>query len=606
MDRVLYINKVTDTRIREMVNVTGDSTKYDEAKISRSINDIVSQNNYTISSGSNVTCYTSFQLDENITVSTTGLPNCGSFLGNDTKDWRLYQNKNGNIIITAAEGCKLKSITITYNYANGGNLQHNKYVVPSKTIVAAKGNQISLDVGSTNTTMNGQVKVTAITVDYYKPHQEEHDYSKDYLTFEALESGTFTLNIPSSVNSNYMTSISYSTDNGKTWTTTNVDNTVQTITTPTINSGDKVLWKGVGKQLSVSSSGINYSSNFSSTGNFNACGNIMSLLYGDDFSEQTIFSSDSSYNFCYIFNDNTKILSAENLNLPAIILTNSCYYGMFNNCSSLTTAPELPATTMWSFCYSDMFNGCTALTTAPVLPAATLANYCYYQMFYNCSSLITAPELHAATLATSCYYSMFSGCTSLTVAPELPATTLAETCYSYMFKNCTSLTTAPELPATTLTKGCYIRMFNNCTSLIDAPELLATNPQGGSRIGDISYYEMFCSCTSLVNAPSILPATTLTGSCYNSMFKGCTSLEKAPELPATTLVNGCYNEMFYGCSSLNYIQALFTTTPSNTYTKDWVNGVAATGTFVKNAEATWNVSGVNGIPTGWTIETANN
>lgn len=37
MDRVLYINKVTDTRIREMVNVTGDSTNYDEVKISRSI-----------------------------------------------------------------------------------------------------------------------------------------------------------------------------------------------------------------------------------------------------------------------------------------------------------------------------------------------------------------------------------------------------------------------------------------------------------------------------------------------------------------------------------------------------------------------------------------
>lgn len=29
-----------------------------------------------------------------------------------------------------------------------------------------------------------------------------------------------------------------------------------------------------------------------------------------------------------------------------------------------------------------------------------------------------------------------------------------------------------------------------------------------------------------------------------------------------------------------------------------------TGTFIKNASATWDVTGVNGIPTGWTVETA--
>jgi hypothetical protein len=49
---------------------------------------------------------------------------------------------------------------------------------------------------------------------------------------------------------------------------------------------------------------------------------------------------------------------------------------------------------------------------------------------------------------------------------------------------------------------------------------------------------------------------------------------------------------------------MFTTTPSTTYTYNWVAGVASTGTFVKNASATWDVSGVNGIPSGWTVETA--
>jgi hypothetical protein len=62
--------------------------------------------------------------------------------------------------------------------------------------------------------------------------------------------------------------------------------------------------------------------------------------------------------------------------------------------------------------------------------------------------------------------------------------------------------------------------------------------------------------------------------------------------------------MFNGCSNLNYIKAMFTTEPSTTYTNNWVNGVSASGTFVKNSTAQWNVTGVNGVPSGWTVETA--
>ena len=75
-------------------------------------------------------------------------------------------------------------------------------------------------------------------------------------------------------------------------------------------------------------------------------------------------------------------------------------------------------------------------------------------------------------------------------------------------------------------------------------------------------------------------------------------------LPATTLAAYCYNFMFSGCSNLNYIKAMFTTTPSNSYTQNWVRGVATTGTFVKNSAATWEVTGPNGIPEGWTVQTA--
>lgn len=179
--------------------------------------------------------------------------------------------------------------------------------------------------------------------------------------------------------------------------------------------------------------------------------------------------------------------------------------------------------------------------------------------------------LPATTLAKNCYERMFSGCVGLTAAPKLPAITLVEWCYSAMFSGCEGLTTAPELPATTIATLCYHIMFYGCTGLTTAPEL---------------------------------PATTLAEECYANMFGGCTSLTAAPELPATTLAAGCYGSMFYGCKNLAYIKAMFTTTPGSSYTNNWVKNVKATGTFVKNSAATWDVTGNNGVPTGWTVKTA--
>lgn len=133
--------------------------------------------------------------------------------------------------------------------------------------------------------------------------------------------------------------------------------------------------------------------------------------------------------------------------------------------------------------------------------------------------------------------------------------------------------------------------------------LQAGDPEDKSLNYKYEFYRMFFECTSLVTAP-VLPATTLAINCYRFMLFGCTSLTNAPELPAKTLTEGCYVNMFNGCSNLNYIKALFTDTPSSTYTGNWVSGVAPTGTFVKNKDATWDVTGVYGIPEGWTVETA--
>ena len=234
------------------------------------------------------------------------------------------------------------------------------------------------------------------------------------------------------------------------------------------------------------------------------------------------------------------------------------------------------------------------LNFTPVLP-----NYAFYQLFQDCTSLVSAPDLPVTTLTEGCYKSMFSGCRSLTQVPELPATTLAASCYSGMFTNCSSLVSVPALPATTLVDSCYYQMFLGCSSLTHAPELPATTLASNCYLG------MFSNCSSLTQAPA-LPATTLAEGCYQSMFGRCSSLTKAPELPATTLVKSCYNQMFRGCSKLNYIKALFTTKPSGTYTKRWVSGVPLRGTFVKSSATTWNVTGVrgiSGIPILWKVTT---
>ena len=94
-------------------------------------------------------------------------------------------------------------------------------------------------------------------------------------------------------------------------------------------------------------------------------GNIMSLLFGDDFIGKTDLTG-YDYAFTYLFYNNQNIIGAENLVLPATTLADGCYGGMFSNCSSLTTAPELPATVLVDGCYSYMFYGCTNLNNITV------------------------------------------------------------------------------------------------------------------------------------------------------------------------------------------------------------------------------------------------
>lgn len=105
------------------------------------------------------------------------------------------------------------------------------------------------------------------------------------------------------------------------------------------------------------------------------------------------------------------------------------------------------------------------------------------------------------------------------------------------------------LPATTLTESCYYSMFEGCANLAVAPALPATT------LAESCYCGMFDHCTNLTKAPE-LPATEIFYNCYAYMFYFCENLASAPALPATEMKEMCYHTMFTGCKKLTAAPAL--------------------------------------------------
>lgn len=224
--------------------------------------------------------------------------------------------------------------------------------------------------------------------DLIKSPLQRHDYSKDYFTTTALQSGTFTIKLVQRVTTTMYQSISYSLDNGETWTTTNNEDSLVTVTTPTVQAGNKVFWKGIGQTMSAyQNSGSGGGSNFSATCTFDVSGNIMSLLYGDNFADKTTFASGSSSQFNELFMNCSKLVNAKDLILPVLELPQLAYRWMFVRCTSLITPPKLPALNVGYKSYHSLFYGCTSLERAPILPATSVGPTAYASMFQNCSNL---------------------------------------------------------------------------------------------------------------------------------------------------------------------------------------------------------------------------
>lgn len=212
----------------------------------------------------------------------------------------------------------------------------------------------------------------------------------------------------------------------------------------------------------------------------------------------------------------------------------------------------------------------------------------------NIMSLIDYKAPGSSISSQYTFAHLFYGCTALRSAPTIPDKCVSgSSAFLAMFEGCTSLVNAPELTFGTMGTSFFESMFKGCTSLVNAPKL--TISTGGTRMCK----SMFEGCTSLANAPELTPIS-LGNNCYESMFKGCTSLVTAPELPAITLKTGCYKNMFEGCSSLNSITMKATNVSASDCLTDWVKGVAASGTFTKDANTSL-PTGDSGIPDGWEV-----
>jgi hypothetical protein len=190
----------------------------------------------------------------------------------------------------------------------------------------------------------------------------------EYFYHEALEDGYSTKFIKTD------NVLQYSIDNCQTWH--KLDPNTET---PEINKEEYIYFKcrypychhtGIGE--------------FESEKKFNVGGNIMSLIYGDDFEDQTELLNDNQFKF--LFNNNRNLISAKDLLLPATKLVKSCYAHMFMDCSSLLEGPELHAPELsdrWN--YYSMFANCTSLNAITMLATNIIGKYCLDKWVCNVS-----------------------------------------------------------------------------------------------------------------------------------------------------------------------------------------------------------------------------
>lgn len=276
------------------------------------------------------------------------------------------------------------------------------------------------EIGAADKIMLGSAEADAMYIGdtlMWPINNDDHDYSLDYFTIESLEDDN-RISVVKYV-SGISLDIFYSYDEGQTWATTAFRGGAS-IFNKRLQTGEKVILKCTTNTWATA---WDKHHRINCTKSFKVYGNVMSLLYGDDFVNNSEFASGSTHNLAGLFYQNTYLVDASNLILPALYARENCYNGMFRGCTSLTSGPKiLPATLLNSSAYSSMFEGCINLLESPEICATTLNGDQNMQKMFcmNRSNKITTPKmtkgpvLKVSELIATCYKEMFKGNGNLT------------------------------------------------------------------------------------------------------------------------------------------------------------------------------------------------
>lgn len=136
--------------------VGGGGTTHESASVT--ISEYATANSWGSSSSTN---QKSITLNSDVTATCNSGTNSGKYY----TDWRIYQGETGKVTISTTSG-ELTSVTFTFTVSNTGTLNYNSSAITSGTAVSVSGTSAEFTVGNSGNATNGQVRITAISVNY--------------------------------------------------------------------------------------------------------------------------------------------------------------------------------------------------------------------------------------------------------------------------------------------------------------------------------------------------------------------------------------------------------------------------------------------------------
>jgi hypothetical protein len=218
---------------------------------------------------------------------------------------------------------------------------------------------------------------------------------------------------------------------------------------------------------------------------------------------------------------------------------------MFQNCTSLVSAPNSNVYTTSSVTQANMFTNCTALTTP--------LRYCAIPTTFG--GLGGCP--------TEANNLTFTGTSSVTPKWSTDGDPLEYKLGDSDWTNAVSgeviITNdvvkfrgsgRNSLFSSSVEDNRWIIESEDNNVIVDGDFNALLDYEESVIIGENAFSYLLYNNESISTVNATLPSTVLAERCYYSMFRGCSNLLEAPNLPATELIKYCYYYMFYGCTSL--------------------------------------------------------